>query len=595
MIQLFLDGQNVALFLTTKIGIHALNPYFNDMEGSSYPFTIPYAPNAAILKQAGRIQNATRTFSWSAVLMHGSVVIMRGEAIASGDMQNGEFPLILRSMKTSFIKLAEATKMQDMDFGGDTFDAELTYEELQQQRTSTLNSSYPTMNFVCAPFYNTAAWSETEQKAIVPNYINQFNPVTKLLDDLVVVPATTELPSRNTWNAITYSFYVRYILKKIIETLGYTVDADDMETIPDLNKWFLLSFNRFTDMFSQYRGAFPEISIREFLSVMRQFGIVLIINDTDKSASIRLLRDLFAGAAVSSLLNGGALIDTLVLSIPPGGYVISFNGSADAWVIQEETNVIIIGTQGDLPEASSIYSNPSLLYYVSATQRHFLTVLQPKAVDTDPDVYAWQPVGLCRPYRSGDGETKVELGATAVGQRWETRTVTITTYGIMGEPTTATWDIELEMPSIAQKMNAVYGPISSEVVRFVGDKYEDPPLVFLFNWGLRTYFAPDPAVFTEFPVISGDAWDRSGTEKGSISMRTSGEKSIIAQLVKDEQEWKLRRKNKRQYFKLSLAEYANFKWNEIQNINSVNYFVNSLTFDIDKNGISLIEADLFTV
>ena len=82
---------------------------------------------------------------------------------------------------------------------------------------------------------------------------------------------------------------------------------------------------------------------------------------------------------------------------------------------------------------------------------------------------------------------------------------------------------------------------------------------------------------------------------GTVSMRTQGEESIFTQMVKHEQDWMLVRKEKREWFPLSVSECAAFVWEDTYNIESVNYLVNSLKFDITTKGISLVEAELYTV
>ena len=97
---------------------------------------------------------------------------------------------------------------------------------------------------------------------------------------------------------------MRWILKKIIEAFGYVLVRDDMETIPDLSKWVMLSLNSIEGYFGiDYKYAFPQVNVRDFMSTMRQFGIVVIIDEKLKQASFRLVRDLINTPQVSHLLN----------------------------------------------------------------------------------------------------------------------------------------------------------------------------------------------------------------------------------------------------------------------------------------------------
>lgn len=382
---------------------------------------------------------------------------------------------------------------------------------------------------------------------------------------------------------ITYNFYVRWILKKIIELFGFILDSDDMETIPDLNRWFLLSLN-VDDAVREYKTAFPLITAREFLQIIRQFGIVLILNEKDGHASIKLIKDLFTGAAISNLFNNRSLSDILVFDTPTDGYIISYKNFENDLLVNEYSPYLIEVTS--LPTASAFTSGNT--YHLVPSDRIYVALLQTKVLVTDPDVYKWTNIGMYLPYKSGNVEASIELNTRIIGQRQEAFSFTQSRTGGGGVPVTKIWAPEIELPETSQKMNFMtwhYGKA----------KYEDFDLSFLFNWGLQRYDSNDSSFFTYHPVISGDCYTIEDIELGSISMRTHGTKSIITQLVKDEQDWILRRKSKRQYFNLSVGDYAQFRWNEIQNIGSVNYFVNSLKFDISRNGISLVEAELFTV
>ena len=594
MIKLFLNGKAAALFTDTKIGITALNPYFNEVGAYSYPFTIPYMPNEGVLLHAARIQNTAqaKNFIWDAVLEVDGIQVLMGEAVAEGDFPilSGAFPLVLRSAKTSFSKQSELKKMNEMEFGIEA-NFDLSDSQLQNKRNN-FGSYYPYSNYVVAPFYNSDAWGEERGKAKIPNYINQIDPVTGKLDDRI------DRDNQYLWNVVTYSFYVRFILKRIIELSGLTLDQDDMSTIPDLNRWFCLSLTEnLNHQDINFKYSFSETTVREFLRTIRQFGIAVIVDERKKTASIRLVRDLFKPETVNSLLNATALAETVVFSMPKDGYTIAYKDSGNDRSYKESskdlavqvvaTNIVEVANFAALPVANGYYADYNLMHFALSTGTYYITVLQPKLDETSPDVYKWQCVGNFRPFVSGNGEEKIEIGATVLGQRNETRTITKSVYEL-GDIYKQTWDIDIEMPEFNQYMNESFNG------GYKGD-FNNPPLVFLFNWGQKVYYSPDPRIYALYPVITGDAYSRDGTEMGSISMRTNGKKSIIGQLAGQEQEWLLVRKQKRQFFNLSVAACASFRWQDTYNIGSINYLVNSLSFDITTKGISLVEAELYTV
>lgn len=592
MIKLYLNGLPVALFPETKIGITAMNPYFNEIGAYSYPFTIPYKPNEAVLKHAARIQSTTlaKNFIWDAILEVDGIPLLIGEAVAEGDFEvrGGEFPIVLRSGKTSFAKQSEIKKMNEVEFGSESIE-QYTEEQLRGRQTGTLWAQYPTWPYVCAPLYNSETGLEPELEDLIPNYINKYEPVNGVL---------VNFDDNADRNVITYSFYVRYILKMIVESFGYTVDEDDLDN-GDFNKWFLLSLNRTLQYFYNskvsivYRHCFGEITVRDFLKAIRQFGIALLINDKDKKVSIKKVTPIFTCNGVNNILGTNMLAEILVMAIPMDGYKIGYKNSEFdndpvTAPISEGASVYFIDDIGDLPEATKFLMGN--LYLSAATELYYSTYLMSKENEADPDVYAWQTVGTCRPMIEGAGEDVGQLEAVAVGQRWETMTVT-KSITVQEEGTiTKTWDINIEMPTFNHKIND-WNKIWTK-----GRKYEDPPLIFLFNWGGKTYKnIEDERVTVSYPCVSGDCYDRDEVAKGNLSMRTNGEKSIIQLLVKPEQDWLLVRKQKRQYFRISILDYANFAWQDTYNVANVNYLVNSLKFDITVKGISLVEAELFTV
>lgn len=585
MIKLTLNGQMAALFPDTEIGITTMNPYFNEIGAFSYPFTIPYIPNQVILQHAARIQNVPSSFIWDAVLYVDGILILSGEAIAEGDVEDGAFPIILRSKQTSFAVLADTKNLQELEWGIEPNGS--SYDDVVAKRTATLSGCYPDYNYICAPLYNEEAWNEKEQRDKIANYINKYNPVTELLQDVVNNDG-------NKANVITYNFYVRYILKRIIELFGYVLSSDEMAEIPDLNKWFMLSLNNMWGYFeNNYKRAFPEVVVRDFLKLIRQFGIVIVLNEQHKEAHIKLVKNIFKSDKTNNLLSLGALTDVIVMSTPVTGYTYEYSEASDDYMLKNiEGYSPVVNTYSDLetPGRSTVgYS-----CFVTETGLYYITILEDKADDKDPDTYTWQELGTYRPYISGTNGTSNQIDVTVIPQRNETIRVTKSIWINTGNPpipeqVTQTFDIKIEMPHLAQKMNDYYQ------IWYNGSKYEDWPVVLLFNWGLKVFTSEDSRIAVKYPVISGDAYDRDGNSKGTISMRTHGEKSIIWQLVKDEQDWIVRRKSKRQFFRLSIADYVNFNWADKQNIDSVNYLVNSLKYDITSKGISIIEAELFTV
>lgn len=583
MIKLTLNGQAVALFADTKIGITAMNPYFNEIGAFSFPFTIPYKPNEIILLHAARIQSTTTTKNliWDAILEVDGIQLLIGEAVAEGDftVRDGKFPILLRSAKTSFAKQAELLRMCDVDFGADTL-SNPTDEQIINNY-SNQNAVYPYSKYLCAPFYNNDAWPSESDYYKHPNYINQYDPVTGKVN------ISIETETESFTNVITYSFFVRFVIDQIFESLDMTIEDDDLGTITEMNRWFMLSLCQ-TNWQNPYKYSFSQSSVRDFLTLLRQFGIAVIVNERTNSVSLKFVKDLFSSTSINPLFAGDGSSETIVFSFPADGYKISYKDATDDLIVQAvASNIIEVENFAALPSPSVYYSDFNLMYRCISTGNYYVSILQSKEAETDPNVFKWESIGAYRQYISGNGEKPIEIGAAVLRQRLETRTITKTvTY--LGETITQTWDIDIEMPEINTNMNEA-------LLLGLRGKYIDLPYIFLFNWGVKTHYAPDPRVYATYPLTSGDCFRRDETSEGNLSMRTNGEKSIIQQLVKPEQDWLLTRKQKRQYFRISILDYANFVWSDTYPVANVNYLVNSLIFDITQNGISLVEAELYTI
>ncbi|GEM_PF-2543801 len=589
MIKLYLNGKAVSLYTDTNIGITAMNPYFNEIGSYSYPFAIPYKPNEAVLLHAARIQSTilARNFIWDAILEVDGIQFLIGEAVAEGDfaVREGSFPIVLRSGKTSFAKQSEIVKMNEMEFGTEPNTSRPTIADVRGLQTNTLNEHYPSRDYVCAPIYNTDAISDAKADWLIADYINKYDPVKGVLIDMDTDGNT---------NMIVYSFYVRYILKRTIEIFGYAPGVDDLAN-SDFDKWFLLSMSRvWRDYNIQYKYCFNAITVRDFLKAIRQFGIVLVVDDRKKTVSIKKASTIFTSPSINSLLdNKFASNATIVMAMPKDGYKVKFKNSEFdndpiTAPIESGATIYTIEDVGDLQTANEF--SQGYLYLSAASGLYYSTFVLPKDNDNGPNVYGWQAVGTCRPLVTGMGENEVEFEAVAVGQRWETINVTKTVQIRDEETITKSWDIQIEMPAFNHKVND-YNMIWTK-----GRKYEDPPLIFLFNWGLKFYAnSEDSRITVSYPCISGDCYDRGESKMGTVSMRTQGEESIFTQMVKHEQDWMLVRKQKRERFPLSVPECATFAWEDTYNIESVNYLVNSLKFDITTKGISLVEAELYTV
>lgn len=589
MIKLFLNGQPVALFADTKIGITAMNPYFNENEGFSYTFTIPYKPNKSILQNSARIQSTvqTKNLIWDAILEVDGIQILIGEAVAEGDfaIKEDNFPIVLRSGKTSFAKWAELNKMQNIDFGEDIGTA-YTDEQARFWRAYTLGGYYPNYNYVCAPYYNLTALSEIQAYWHTPNYINEYDAGEATMKGM---------DENHRSHLVTYNFYVRYILKRIVEIGGYTLDIDELADIAQLSKWFMLSLNYLDGQKPVYKYAFPLITVREFLAALRQLGIVVVTNDKKKTASIKFVKTIFEEPIFNNTLNDKSLLETIVFSIPPEGYSIEYSESCDDYITEILGPNITIETINDfssLPEPSASYSGGWIQKTITA-EKYYKTILAEKVNEADLDVWLWKEISQYRKIIVTNEDTPISINIAAIGQRWETQEVTrtVTLPDNDGPITiTKTWDINIEMPTLDMVMNSQFQSNST------GNKYEDFPIILLFNLGMKTYICPDDArVIVQFPVISADCYDREENDLGTISMRTEGAKSILTQLVMQEQNWILVRKQSRRYFRMTVAAYTNFDWTNTYCIENVNYLVNSLVFDITANGISLVEAELYTI
>lgn len=263
------------------------SPVFNDIGSFSFPFKLPYsARNAAILNFKNRVSNAVNFFE-----VFPGEVFYNGIPFFSGTVKirianAGNFEATFYVNEGDFYYKLKNKTLQDVDFGELTF-----YDE--QQRLVYINACkdkiYPERVVAFPEVYNPTYFEETptDTPLLYFNYYTGglvINNLTTLSNRTVIVPM----------------LYVRYVLTKVFEYLGYTL-IDIFFNNAVFNS--LVLFNS-VDCNSGPSGYFPDYDLSKLLfnyhvprmslgdfikGIETFFNIRFFVNNTNRSVTIKSL------------------------------------------------------------------------------------------------------------------------------------------------------------------------------------------------------------------------------------------------------------------------------------------------------------------
>ncbi|WP_423126396.1 hypothetical protein [Gaoshiqia sp. Z1-71] len=276
------------------ISIERNSPILNDDTGTfSYPFPVPFNPNAKALGWPGRLQRKNKLGVQDFLLEDSGIQVLRGET-AYDSINRDEIGLVLKSGNTIFYKKMEGVMLGDIDFGGEYYpyvplpkvggsydfsywDAwKATYGTDPDPRTMLENRwrEYNALggDIILAPFY-----ANVDNKQTLVNYVNSSGQlyITHNID----ISALSA--------PYCFQFKVNFILTKIFEDAGYSVNSNQFAVsihknaiifgkIMIVGRSFLLdggvtysyiSFPKFNTLY--YADLMPEIEVLDFIETIK--------------------------------------------------------------------------------------------------------------------------------------------------------------------------------------------------------------------------------------------------------------------------------------------------------------------------------------
>lgn len=286
MLSLHIDNRPVELPPDFSVTMNLKSPVFGDVGSYSYPFKIPNSPrNAITFGFRHRVPNTTNPylvqqgyFAWKNIILFQGTIKTR---IANTDYLEGN----IFEGNGDFNYLRKNKTLQDINFGQETF----SWEEFRNVFINgCAGKVYPERN-VAFPEILNRSYFETvptdphllyfnyyENGAIYPPYFPNYQHVG------VVVPM----------------LYLRYVLKKIFEQLGYTLDDKFFTSDTDYNSLALYNsvdcnsgpsgYFSYSKILLMYNYHVPRMEINEFFSGLENmFNIRLFVNNNTRTVLIK--------------------------------------------------------------------------------------------------------------------------------------------------------------------------------------------------------------------------------------------------------------------------------------------------------------------
>jgi len=271
---LSLEVNEIALDLPKEFSLtlNLKSPMFNDIGDYSFPFKIPSTDrNRSILGWKHRIESARDQYEFynGSLLFNGSVIFSGQIRIKEANLQFYEGALYVQNGSFNY-KIKEAyldeQALGEMHWRGED-QALAYYNDLH-------NYSYPDVDFQMPSCMNVDYFDPptTDAELIWYNYTRQNGYLT----------LHTTLGART---LLVPMFYLRFVIKKVISLIGYSVVDDFFSQGNDLST--LVIYNSFSvnelywtikDLY--YQVHMPHVKIGKFfLDVQKFFNCTFLVND----------------------------------------------------------------------------------------------------------------------------------------------------------------------------------------------------------------------------------------------------------------------------------------------------------------------------
>ena len=271
MLSLKISDQNVDLSDDFSITMNLKSPMFGDVGSYSYPFKLPNTPrNASVLGFRHRVENTTDIyredkgmFLWNRInLFQGTVTLKTlNSKLFEGSILEGQGDFNYQRKKLL---------LQDINFGEALWF--VNTEEKMAYINACKNTVYPD-RAISFPMIHNKTYFEEPPTDYMLEYFNYYDQSTIY----EINPVTT------TTMVIVPMLYVRYVLKKIFEHLGFVFDDIFFTSSSDFNKLVLYNsvdcnsgvvtpnYFQYPHSAIGYNFHVPRVSLSDFFTGLESF------------------------------------------------------------------------------------------------------------------------------------------------------------------------------------------------------------------------------------------------------------------------------------------------------------------------------------
>jgi hypothetical protein len=294
MLTLMIDGVSVDLPNDFSMTMNLKSPIFGLLGSYSYPFRIPATPkNKALFGFLHRPENTgdhhqvrSGSFFWNGIcIFHGSMQLT--------SFNSTYYEGTILESEGDFYNVRKTLSLQQVDFGTLTF---ANANERIAYINSCRNVRYPDKIVAFPQIKNLSYWNPMPE-----GFFNQsMNVYTS-------TGIATFIPSTSTRTIIVPMLYLRYVLKKIFEHIGYSLDDSFFAEDSDYNSLALFNLvdcNTSTTGYFAYdehklllNYHLPMMSINDFLTGLESFfNIRFFINNLTRKARVISVDDIVKSA-----------------------------------------------------------------------------------------------------------------------------------------------------------------------------------------------------------------------------------------------------------------------------------------------------------
>lgn len=308
VLELKVGGEWMTLAPDTSISIEMTSPLWNDSGTFSYTFQVPYYANLPIFNASNRPESDVnlKTFRKRFELYLYGVGFLFGDIVCTSDeidTENDRVDVELRSANATFEDAIDGKNLTDLNLW---FDCQIgmSYQYLDFDPTTLVALKEDMIAFVNeTEIYPSAKYCNIP---ILVNY-KENGDDDKVKGLLLSAHRVCTSPC----------MFVLYVLKKIIQSFGYSYDElkdcelmniEDMKRLIIINTKFeydKLPLQETTENGLQLMGLYatsknlPDIGINDFIeSLKNAFGVRLYFDESIKKCKVFLLRTLFRNTTI---------------------------------------------------------------------------------------------------------------------------------------------------------------------------------------------------------------------------------------------------------------------------------------------------------